>query len=587
MSNKIRTLRKGFHFFKQYFLHSDERKSALLMLFASILCVAALVALVVFIPWALGGFWGALMTSNALQFGLCLAKFGGLVAGVLVTNLIKDYLTGTLTIRWRTWLTKRLLGKFLQESSNEHNNYLDLARQPELASHPQQRLQEDIRVATEGIVNCSLDFLLSMGRLGAFIGSLWVVGGALTLIIAGTTLTIPGYLVLAAIAFAGIVTIVKRTIGRKLSSIMNEQKQSEAAFRTESELLIEQAESISLEKGEAYYQKSLENKLETISGSTHKKLKTQMALNAFQTFTNMASIVLPYVAAAPLYFAGLMDMDKLMQVGVYFGEVANGLGWFANSFELLSELEISIARLDELEQAVLTPEKTNPTRELVFEKTEERAITVTNLVLAKPKPQPESESARYVLKQPKLRFFAGEHTVILGSSGAGKSTLLKCLSGNWRYGSGTVTLPEHGKIMFLAQKTTIPRASMRAILAYPSSPDAYEDDAYCQILDKIGMAQLIPQLDTVDRWASRLSGGQQQRIAFARALLQKPDWIFLDETTASLDPKSEAHMYSLLQNELPDTTIVSIAHRPSVRAFHRREVEFMGLDEQSDRLLGQ
>lgn len=585
MSSKIQTLRKGFYFFKQYFFHSNERKSALLMLFASILCVAALVALVVFIPWALGGFWGALVASNLPVFGLCLAKFGGLVAGVILTNILKDYLTGTLAIRWRTWLTKRFLGDFLQDSDQTHNNYLDLARLPDLASHPQQRIQEDIRVATEGIVNCSLDFLLSMGRLGAFIGSLWVIGGALTFIIAGTTMTLPGYLVWAALAFAIMVTVIKRTIGHKLSSIMNAQKQGEAAFRTESELLVEQAESISLENGESYYKASLENRLETISNNTHQKLKNQTSLNAFQTFTNMASIVLPYIAAAPLYFGGLMNMDTLMQVGVYFGEVLNGLGWFATSFELLSELDISIARLDELEQAINRPNTVQTPREIVLRNNQENSITIDNLALARPTSHTENSSTVYILKALHLNFRRGESTLIQGVSGLGKSTLFKALSGNWRYGSGIINLPDKRKLMFLAQKTTLPQTSLRSVLAYPNTSSHHQDNAYHDVLRKTGLEQFIPQLNVEDRWASRLSGGQQQRIAFARALLERPDWLFLDETTASLDSKSEAAMYDLLKKELPNTTVVSIAHRPSVREFHDRVVGFEGTDTQGNLVL--
>lgn len=586
MWGKIQILRKGLYFFKEYFWHSEQRISALFMLFACVLCITGIVTLVVFMPWVLGGFWSALIGSNLPLFGVSLAKFAGIVVGLVLTHSIKDYLTGILTIRWREWLTKRFLGRFLQESDPESNNYLDLARLPNVAEHPQQRIQEDIHVVTQASLSGGLDFLLSLGRLGAFVGSLWVVGGTLTFIVAGATITIPGYLVLAAIAFATIVTLIKRGIGRKLTSIMHEQQKTEADFRSEAELLMQQAESIALEKGENYYQNSFTKKLAAIRDNTLKKLAVQTLLNGFQNVTSFVSILLPYVAAAPLYFMGLMDMDKLMQVSVYFGEVSTALGWFATSYEPLSELENSLIRLADLEEAMTNPNKTNPTRAIVVEKSaQEHGISIHDLALAKPEQQTQDQSTRYILQQFSLRLVRGEHTLIQGPSGLGKSTLFKALSGNWRYGLGRVRLPTDTKIMFLAQKTTLPYTSLREVLAYPERPEQHPDHAYIQILEKTGLQSFIAELDTVARWANRFSGGQQQRIAFARALLQQPDWLFLDETTASLDSESEAQMYTMLGALLPNTTLVSIAHRASTRKYHQRVVDMSKPDETSNFVL--
>src|SRR5665213_1515728 len=95
-----------------------------------------------------------------------------------------------------------------------------------------------------------------------------------------------------------------------------------------------------------------------------------------------------------------------------------------------------------------------------------------------------------------------------------------------------------------------------------------DDDALRAALQAVGLGRLAEQLDEEDNWTQRLSGGEQQRLAVARALVLRPDWLFLDEATANLDPEAEAELYRLLKAQLPRTTLVSIAHRQSVGQFH-------------------
>ncbi len=174
---------------------------------------------------------------------------------------------------------------------------------------------------------------------------------------------------------------------------------------------------------------------------------------------------------------------------------------------------------------------------------------------------------RALLTGADLKLPSGRSTVVSGRSGTGKSTLFRAIAGIWPFGSGTVERPS-GKVLFLPQRPYIPLGTLRHAVAYPRSPADVSDAAVRQALTDVGLGALLPDLDTEQPWAQRLSGGEQQRLAVARALLLEPAWLFLDEATASLDPEAEADLYRLLREQLPDTTILSIAHRAEVARWH-------------------
>jgi putative ATP-binding cassette transporter len=173
--------------------------------------------------------------------------------------------------------------------------------------------------------------------------------------------------------------------------------------------------------------------------------------------------------------------------------------------------------------------------------------------------------------------------LVTGPSGCGKSTLFRALAGIWPFGSGTIERPDASRCLFLPQKPYLPIGSLRAAIAYPSAADAFADDAVRARLRACDLAQLEGRLDEVDHWEQRLSPGEQQRLAFARALLHAPSWLFLDEASSALDAETETTLYALLEQELPQTTWISIGHRVSIERFHRRRLAFGrgGLDSKS------
>jgi putative ATP-binding cassette transporter len=169
-----------------------------------------------------------------------------------------------------------------------------------------------------------------------------------------------------------------------------------------------------------------------------------------------------------------------------------------------------------------------------------------------------------------------EHVLVSGPSGAGKSTLFRALAGIWPYWKGRIRIPKGARLLFLPQKPYIPIATLKAAVSYPQDPSAFSDDEVAKALQAVGLAHFTQELGRSDNWAQVMSGGEQQRLAFARALLNKPDWLFLDEATASLPEDAEASLYGLIREWLPDATVVSIGHRPSLAQFHSRKLAWRG-----------
>ena len=565
--------RKAFVLAKDYFLKSDEKYKACAMLLGAVLTTIALVALAAAFSWWFSGFWAALTAMNIALFAASMKTFVILTVGAIGLDTLKNYLTDSLGIRWRNWLTKQYIKKLF---SKDDDNYLDLMRLPNKVDNPQQRIQEDVRTFVETTLSLSTSLLSSGLSLITFIGTLWVVGGALSFVLFGASITIPGYLVWGALLFAGFASIITHKIGHQLAKINREQETNEAEFRKEMEMLSNQSESVGQEHGEVYYKHSLETKLLTITQTANEQLSVKNKLVGFQSFYVQIASIFPYICAAPLYFIGLNDLGQLMQIGFSFGAVNTSLNWFIDSYEKLAVYKASIDRILELENALSKEGGLGTAKKHIILKEHENAdvLDVSNLSISTP------ESTGYILKGLQLRLKRGENTLIKGPSGLGKSTLFKVMAGTWKYGDGKVDIPESRKMCFLAQRSSIPNDTLKAILAYPNAVETYPDEAYKHVLREVGNMELfIGQLDTIADWSKRLSPGQQQRISFARALLSKPDWLFLDETTASLDEVSENRMYHLVKDTLPQTTFISIAHRASVEAFHDRIVNFDRLDE--------
>ena len=290
--------------------------------------------------------------------------------------------------------------------------------------------------------------------------------------------------------------------------------------------------------------------------------RTKM-LNALTSGYQQIAVVFPIIVAAPRYFGGQIPLGGLTRTASAFGQVQGAMSWFVSSYAALAGWSATVERLASFQRSIEAA-RAEAGRGIAVAEGDGEALELRHLHLTLPNGQTLIEAEAY-------RFLRGEKIVISGRSGLGKSTLFRAIAGIWPFGEGEILRPK-GHYLFLPQRPYLPLGSLRHVVAYPAGADAFGDDAITAALGKVGLGALASRLDEDHNWALLLSGGEQQRLAIARALLLRPDWLFLDEATSNLDPEAEAELYQVLQRELPATTLLSIAHNPGVAAFHGRRI---------------
>jgi putative ATP-binding cassette transporter len=471
-----------------------------------------------------------------------------------------------LVIRWRRWLTDYFVAHWL----GGHAHYrMSLAGSE--ADNPDQRIAEDVNRfidgGTEGygIYSYSILLISTLSSLVSFAVVLWGLSENFTL--PGTDIHVPGFLFWIALIYAAIGTLITHLIGRSLVGLYFQRQAVEATFRFSLARLREYSEQVALLAGEGAEQAALGNRFGAIIRNYLQLVFWRKWLLAFTALYGQISPIIPYVFAAPFYFAGTIQLGTMTQTAGAFARVEGALTFFINYYNSLANFKSVVDRLTSFAGAIERAKALGtkgPAR--VRPAAAEMSVALENIEIALP-------DGRRIVQAKRLAFAAGESVLLAGPSGSGKSTLFRSVSGIWPFGEGQIRVPDGAVVMVVPQKPYIPIGTLRAAVSYPAAPDAYADDDIRNALADAHIGFLADQLDREEIWSQRLSGGEQQRVAIARALLEKPDWLFLDESTSALDEKLEAELYRMLEQRLPKTTIVTIGHRSSLAAFHARRLD--------------
>jgi len=482
--------------------------------------------------------------------------------GILIT-VYQTYLTQWLQIRWRNWMTTRFLGKWLHDA-----NYYRMELQGEAADNPDQRLSDDIKQFVIQTLSISIGLLGAIVSLASFVVILWGLSEAAPLSLFGHDIPIPGYLVWAALIYAIFGTVLTQWIGRPLVNLNFEQQRYEADFRFNLVRVRENTEQIALLKGESAERTQLLQRFSSVIRNWYGIMSRTKRLNAFTGSYAQAAVVFPFFLTAPAFFANKILLGVLIQTAEAFGKVQDSLSFFVSAYTTLAEWRSTVARLEGFEMSVDSAAKlptTKPTIELVPSSSD--TIQIEHLLIRLPDGKDQVAADSFSIRP-------DETTLVMGPSGAGKSTLFRAIAGIWPFGSGSIKVPANaGMMMMLPQRPYFPIGPLKTAIAYPASANSFTSAQISEVLAAVGLPQLTGRIEEEAHWNRMLSVGEQQRLGLARALLQRPQYLFLDEATASLDEPSEARLYRLLQERLPATTIISIGHRSTLREFHRRVVE--------------
>ncbi len=548
-----------------YWRSSDWKLAWLLLGVVLALTVLQVYLSVQFNQWY-NTFYNALQERQEDVFWAQMSTFAILASISILFAVYRMYLQMMLLIRWRRWLTEQFLGRYLG-----NRVFYRLTLGEAQTDNPDQRISDDINNFTSRTLGLTLGLLNAVLTLFSFTAILWTVSGPITLPIGADGITIPGYMVWVAILYAIAGTWLTHLIGRPLIGLNFNQERVEADFRYSLIRLREHSESIALYNGEGAEKRALNSFFDFIVSNYRAIMNRQKLLTFFTVGYNQIAIIFPFVVAAPRYFSGAIKLGELMQISNAFGKVQDALSYFVDAYSALADWKAVTDRLVGFRAAVEQLETRDPSGALEVA-TGGRDLVLTDLAIRLPDGQP-------LLRRFSHRFEAGQRVLVTGPSGSGKSTLLRVLAGVWPYADGKMALPEGATSLFLPQKPYLPQGSLRAALAYPADPSQFTDADYLDALKTVRLETFAERLDEVRPWSQTLSPGEQQRVAFARAFLIKPDWLFMDEASSALDEPTEQHLYATLAERLPRMAVVSVGHRSSLRAFHNNGLDIADLRE--------
>ena len=403
--------------------------------------------------------------------------------------------------------------------------------------------------------------------LVSFVGVLWALSGPLSIPINGYEIVIPGYMVWVAIVYAALGNWLANRIGKPLIGLNFEQQRFEADFRYSLVRFRENMEGVALYRGEEDEMRGFNGRFQSIFSNWWAIMKRQKQLTWFSAGYGQVAVIFPFVVAAPRFFSGAIPLGGLMQTASAFGYVRESLSWFINVYSSFAEWKATVDRLigfHNLIEAAKQDQRLNSGVELLAG--HDGTLRFDQLELALPTGETLVSSAN-------LHITHGSRVLLQGPSGSGKSTLIRAIAGIWPFGKGQIRQPVGFDVLFLPQRPYFPLGTLRESVCYPAGADAFTDAELEEALLAVGLPHLVPQLKQSANWSAQLSGGEQQRVAFARALLIKPAWLFLDEATSSLDNASQMRLYELLTQRLTNTTIISIAHRSELAGFHPLRLE--------------
>ncbi|CCD98781.1 ABC transporter ATP-binding protein/permease [Bradyrhizobium sp. STM 3809] len=546
------------------YFRSEDKVAGRVLLAAVIAIELALVAIDVLVNQWQNRFYNALQEYNWSSFIWEIGVFAVLATTFIVLAIYQLYLQQWLQIRWRRWLTETYMRHWL-----DHANHYRMQLKGDAADNPDQRMSDDVKQFVEQTLSITVNLLSSIVTLASFVVILWGLSEAAPLTLFGMEYNIPGYLVWAALLYAIAGTALTHWIGSPLVNLRFEQQRFEADFRFNLVRVRENSEQIALLRGETAEHGLLSTRYGRVVQNWYQIMSRTKRLTAVTSGYSQVATIFPYVIVAPAYFAKKVQLGGMMQTASAFSSVQRALSFFVNTYSTLAEWRSTVARLDGFEMSIANAARMAEepqTIDVVSHAGD--SIELAQLLLKLPNGLPLIAADGFSIK-------SSERTLLTGPSGAGKSTLFRAIAGVWPFGSGAISVPGHAKLMMLPQRPYFPIGTLKAAIVYPAAAEAFGADKIKDALAAVGLPQLADRLEEDGHWNRMLSLGEQQRLGIARALLHAPQFLFLDEATASLDEPSEARLYRVVAERLPQTTVVSIGHRSTLHELHDRKVELI------------
>ena len=489
--------------------------------------------------------------------------YGPLLAASVAVMVFQVYVRMTTQRRWRAWLNHQLLDRWLT-----NGRYYQLNLVGGDHKNPEYRIADDVRVAVDAPVEFATGLTTAILSAATFIAVLWTIGGSLSFTLGGVAITIPGFLVVAAVIYAVLASGSMVFIGRRFVTVSESKNQAEAEYRYVLTRLAENGESIAVLGGEEEERNTVDQSLRAVLRRWRDICFQTMRTTIVSQTSGYVAPVLPILLCAPKFLEGSMTLGEVMQAASAFTIVQAAFNWLVDNYPRLADWTASARRVASLMVSLYALERAEEGEGVErIERSEGSgaALRLSNLSVT-------LDNGAAVVKDAEVEIAPGERVLVAGESGTGKSTLVRAIAGLWPWGEGGVEVAAGAKMFLMPQRAYIPVGTLRRAASYPEPVESYDVDDVAKALKRVGLGHLVKRLEEEAPWDQTLSGGEKQRLAFARILLHRPDIIVLDEATSALDPASQDKLMELLTTELDATTIVSVGHRPELEAFHSRKI---------------
>jgi putative ATP-binding cassette transporter len=471
-------------------------------------------------------------------------------------------------VDWRSWLTGRVLDEWLSSGRNYHVSFV-----PGEHDNPDQRIAEDIRIASEYAIDLAHSLLYCVLLLVSFTQILWTLSGPPQIELGAFSIYLPGHLVWVALLYASAGSAAAVLLGRPLVRAANRRQREEANFRFGLVRARENALSIALRRGETEERRQAGELFDGAVLAWNRQTVALSNLFLFSSSWSVLSQAFPVMVAAPRYIAGAITLGVLMQTAQAFQQMIAALAWPIDNIPKLAEWRASVERVLGLHEALRTIDEQYVPRDrptISLQRSDRPVLAFRKVAIA-------DAAGQELVGCFSAEIAEGERVLISGDRSTAV-TLFKVVGGLWPWGHGEVELPNGGPIFFMPRRPYMPTGPLRGVLTYPPTGRPADDAAIANALRRVGLGQLVRRLNETGEWEQLLVAAEKQRIGFARLLLQRPRWIFVNEATDALGPQGEAEMIHLLEQEFADATVVTIGHNGTLEAFHRRRLMIVGCE---------